>query len=628
MNGSGSQEKRPRRAAAYCSGLSLLCALLSLAGARGLSQDTTLNDRPVARIGGWKAVSEKEFLARYEFSPGFERHNAVKKEENKKVFLASLLAEKILAARASEEGLASTPQYREAIARVERLLTRDELYQREVRAKLVLTDEEIRRGRAMLRTRLDVVLMFAATEGGASFLERQIRGGTKLENLVIAPGEDSLMSGPDSLVVRWGEGNPKVEEVCYALPLGGTSEPVAFDDGYYIFKVVRRSIGRVPGADDDLSERKKAEKVLRQRKEEEKTFDVMASFLRGKKAEVDRAAFRTVVVAILQTAAAHSSGTQKLFTLDLPALDALHRRLEATWDSPFVIFAKGSWTLGDALTRVRESGFGIAAPVEKNCRKALDDRLRGIIFQEELADEAFRQHLERSPEVAWKMSMWSDSFLASLLRNMIADSMSIALADIAEYSNNMVSDSPSVPLVAVEIVKFDSLSRARMFADSLDSGVSPAATAGREKWCTLIAGADRYWTEEELAGMRESVGRLPVGGRTQPMKFDGAYAIVILKDRRFVSRASKDPLVGHDISLRDKILAHRRQHAIDQRIGGLAAAFGVTIDRPLLASIHVTSIPAVFYQLLGFGGRMLAAPLIAPDVDWLLFTGDRPPLLP
>ncbi len=492
-----------------------------------LAQEDQLTEEPVARVGS-RAISCGEFLQRYEFGPGLERQTKGKTGENKQVVLVSLIAEKLLAEEARVQGLAAIPEFRTAVKDAERLLVRDELYRREVREKVTLSEQEVQQALALSGRRLKVRLVFSPTEEEARFLQRQISSGTPLEALVLDGDSTGTIARTDTLTVRWGEGNPTVEGLCYALRPGETSQAARFDDGFYFFKVVSEAWISGSGVRERKSERERVERELRRRREEERTFQYMTTVLRGKAAQVRRPVFKQVVDGIVEIARSEP-GRPQAVAFDEKMLAILSTRLKTIWNDPFVDFPHAQWSVGETLQRLRESGFALSAPVERTCRKSLDDRLRSLVFQEELTEEGYRNHLDRAARVTGQLRMWDDSYLASLLRNRIADSVLVRTADVVAYRKQMGGDS------------------------------------------TVAAGADSIRT------------------------------IV----RRLKARA-----------------------LIDRRLAALADREGVSIDQSLLASTNVTSLPAVFYHLIGFGGRMLAVPLLPLEIDWLKYCRTRPVQLP
>jgi hypothetical protein len=48
----------------------------------------------------------------------------------------------------------------------------------------------------------------------------------------------------------------------------------------------------------------------------------------------------------------------------------------------------------------------------------------------------------------------------------------------------------------------------------------------------------------------------------------------------------------------------------------LSVKYGVSLNLDLLEQIKVTTLPSFGIRFLGFGGKMTAVPLLAPNVDW------------
>lgn len=570
----------------------------------------TAGNQVLARIGGTKEISAREFQMRYEMSPGFERHIAQKTIENKQVVLVSLIGEKLLAEEARRRGMASDQRFRNTVREVEQNLVRDALYRKHVRAAVAIRESEIVAGLKKSRQQLTVLLASAGTKEAADFLQKRLTAGLKLENLAPMTDSSGVFTGPDTLLVRWGDSNPLVEDVCYALKQGMTSKATLFDDGrYYFMKVAAAGRAREDVSLDATSERKRVEKILRQRKEEERTFEYMGEVLRGRKVEVDRPLLELVVKALenQDRANAQQDSGQDTFTLTDDVLREMSFQLHDVWNKPMVIFQSIEWSVGTTLEHLRESGFGIRRPLAHNCLSAVDSRLQSLVFQRELTDEGYREHLEASPEVVWKVGIWSDACLGGFLTQSMTDTMAIWRDDIAGFAREGVEDSVTVPLVRITILSDDSLAGEGVVRDRKQLGVP-------------VRGFMLPW---ELGELRNVVEKTPVGDTPAAALMGNRRVAVRVVDRAVITCDARDTSATRLSALKNSILASRKKFLRDHLIGSLADKYGVTIDQEVLKHIRVTSIPAVFYQVLGFGGRMLAFPLLDNDTNWLEYSGAR-----
>ncbi len=69
--------------------------------------------------------------------------------------------------------------------------------------------------------------------------------------------------------------------------------------------------------------------------------------------------------------------------------------------------------------------------------------------------------------------------------------------------------------------------------------------------------------------------------------------------------------------LRKTLLGMKNYHGLIRYTVGLAREYGVTIDNTMLDACTVTNIFSVTYRYMGFGGRILGAPLISPNTEWV-----------
>ena len=225
----------------------------------------TLDDTPLAKVGPI-TITAKEFVSRYELVPGISRRKS-DLEANKSEFLLSLIAEKLLIMQGQQWGLDDDTLVTRAVNEVERALVRDELYRREVRSKVAITEDEMRVATQRSLNDLKIYFLYAQTKEGADFLDSQIRRGKPLERFSFVNDTTSEFEGPDSAIARWGDVDERMEQVIYTLKLNQTSRPVQMDDGWYIVKLMGRTVTFLEGEKEKKGARERVEQVLRKRKE-------------------------------------------------------------------------------------------------------------------------------------------------------------------------------------------------------------------------------------------------------------------------------------------------------------------------------------------------------------------------
>src|ERR1035437_6764196 len=101
----------------------------------------------LAKVGK-NVISGEEFSERYEFTPQFRKQNKQMKNSLKLEFLYSLIAEKLWADESAVEGMDTTEAIRFAGEQIEKMYVRDELFSREIKDKVQISDLELIRGTA------------------------------------------------------------------------------------------------------------------------------------------------------------------------------------------------------------------------------------------------------------------------------------------------------------------------------------------------------------------------------------------------------------------------------------------------------------------------------------------------
>ncbi len=497
----------------------VIASVVRLAAQQNLPHET-----PIARVGT-QTITAGEFISRYELTPGLQRHNVAKTDERKAEFLFTLIAEKLLALQARERSLDRDSTLLKAVHGVERLFVRDELYRREVREKVTIGDVERQQAMAMAQQDLKVYFLYASNKATADSLFALIRTGKALESLTAVKGPRSSWDGPDSAITRWGDADEKMEAAVYSLKLNQTGPPVHLDDGYYIPKLMGKSITVLGGEQQRRSLQERVEQTLRKRKEQHRMFAFIAEALKTARTEINAKATKAAITGLydayrasLPSGAAQSDTTTFFLTRDLVEVVLGQNREMA--GQPYVRFPKGQWSLETTLEKMRTAGLSIERPTLATVRFGYEQRLHDLIDQEHLTQIGYERQLQHSTAVQKELGPWRDWYLAQLYKNTIADTLT---ASPQEVEN--------------------------------------------EKW-----------------------------------------------------RMHTDTLSAQDTSKAcASVIAMKLRYTSDRILGKLADKYGIAVYEKNLSRITVSTVPAMVYRYLGFGGRMFAVPVTEPDIQWVNF---------
>lgn len=414
----------------------------------------TLDDAPLAKVGAI-TITKKEFVSRYELVPGLNRRKS-DREANKSEFLLSLIAEKLLILRAQQTGLDNDTVILNAVKEVERSLVRDELYRTEVRNKVTITENEMRVATQRSLNDLKIYFLFAQTKEGADFLYSQIRRGKPLESFSFADDTSSQFDGPDSAIARWGDVDERMEDVIYNLKLNQTSQPVHLDDGWYIVKLMGKTVTFIEGEKEKKGIRERVEQVLRKRKELVRMTAVMNSELKKTKTEINARLFAGVAYHLWGIAQQRNPNAVDtvLFFVDHDAVEQVRARMKDSMAHIFVTFPHARWSLDQALAKIRQTNLATTKHSERAIRLDLQQRLKDLIDQEYMTELGYKKNLHQSAAVQKDLKVWRDAFTAQYVRGRISDTVTVTKEEVEELRRVFGNDT--------SIVRNEETARARM----------------------------------------------------------------------------------------------------------------------------------------------------------------------
>ena len=110
---------------------------------------------------------------------------------------------------------------------------------------------------------------------------------------------------------------------------------------------------------------------------------------------------------------------------------------------------------------------------------------------------------------------------------------------------------------------------------------------------------------------------MKIGEIYGPLKVPEGYSIFKLIDKRDSVTTPPQPYAKVKDECKRELLFLKSKLKMDSYTVDLAIKYGVGIDFDVLESIQVTNISSFALRKLGFGGKITAVPIVAPNVDWV-----------
>jgi hypothetical protein len=587
-------------------------AFLTLLLSAAKSQSTDGQESYIARAGN-RFISEKEFLERYELLPAQYRNRQNNTEESKLYFLYSLIAEKLLAQEALDRRLDQDSVYEEASNDVRSKLARDRLYRNEISAKVRITEDEVRGALADAQRRLFLSYIYCEDSTVAEFIRMQLRRCREFDRFRI---DTSMAVLRDTATVSWGEAEASIEKAAFRLKRGQCSPVVKASTGYYILHLDDASSNPYYASMDKRDLLKRVENTLRLRKENLRLDAYLQEVFRVKIGYSLPRPFKALAILLMNAWSDAPSGTEKMITDSL--LEALPDRYRSISQDSLVVFGTSFWTVQEALTKLRGKVFIVDPRTTTGIAAQLNGHLRVLVQQELLSEEALAQKLDETPSVKKELSIWRDKILADMAEIDFRRRVRVFDEDVFQYLSGA---DPDFQYPRVQICELHAKSREDMESDLAEVRSGMPLKEVIRKYSSDPRTAQNDGLSDEFAiNTREPLGtiawKMNIGERMGPLHLKEDYIFFELIRKIMPAGVSESAFDATMHGIAAQAGSLKQKKALDAFIAMSAHERGYDIFIDRLKLLKVSRIPMMTYRILGFGGRMFAAPFVSRQVDW------------
>jgi hypothetical protein len=588
-------------------------ALFARQQAEGSGQDTLATIGPdIIMVGD---LDERIGLMLWPGKNQLSKIDSVKVEA-----LNSLVAEKLLALRGTELQLSTDPSTQAMRRSLERLLARDQLYKREVLAKITLGSAEIASGLSRYARQLRVRVVVAATLSSAvivrTMMEHRVQHDS-LQSETIGP----LVVGQDTLEIRFGKTSQEFEDRVYALHEGEVSLPIVMDPFGWVVVELLDWRTNPDYAKQSLSERRlTVQRILKDRKRDVRAVQYFSATLSPESATVEPEALKLLAdslrTLIVQDSTDRSvSGHYHSRPSDVERLrECLGDHLETI----LVRFDNGGLTIGEAIEALRYQAFLFRSLRRNDFLVEVSEMLKKIVEGELLTREAMKKHLQNTADVRHDLAIWSDYWSANALAKIISDTIQ---ANDDEIAAHLFKKNPALGnsnFVDIREIFSDSLRKALQLAIRIRQGESLAELAGtlteRKEW-SVRQGQSGFFPIAEHPVIGVAAMNADTGVLVGPLHAEHGYSLFEVLGKR-LRRGLDQRLDSLATVSRDEVIAQKQVEAIERYVATLADRFPVTLKYENLRKLQIQPFQMVTKRLIGFGGAIPAAPPLAPLTGW------------
>jgi hypothetical protein len=543
-------------------------------------------------------------------------------EAVKKKAVESIVGEYILARSKQEQADTSDWYTRQVQDAFQKMFVRDELFKREIRGRVTITDLDMIRAlrRYMVRRKL-LAVPFPSMEVGERFTHEWKKNRLSgISNVAIL----SRTSRPhDTLYISLGSADPALEDVAFRLKDTMDVSGCVQSKLYGPISVALIADEPQPDATkQSAAERSKAvREILLERKEHSAASEFSSRLFRGQTMAADSTLFTLVVKRFWElirsdTIQRRVPGGYRYLPDDIyHVMEEFHARRT----DPIVHGTFGEIRLGDFLQSLLQYDFAFPSVRSKSFMVSFFQILRTMTEAELVAREGMRRGLQASDNVKHDLSVWMDNLASRKAESEVVKTVATREWEphYSLWRNNGTLVESTIVLKVQEILLTDSLQALQMM-EAIRSGVSMDSLARiytqRMEWRGNGGVSEwfHFYGHEELAGTLMTMSLNELNG---PVKLHNGYSILRLLGRKYGGNQ------GQIDSLLEEEGAHVRhghqQAAINEFVASQALRHTISIYYDRIRMADIDNISMMTRRTIGFGGKIYAAPELTPQWQWV-----------
>ena len=309
--------------------------------------------------------------------------------------------------------------------------------------------------------------------------------------------------------------------------------------------------------------------------------------------------------------------------LNLLSDDVLYIESEFGTDSlkqVFIKFNKNPFTLKHFIRLITFDGFPSENSDLPDIRKLLDAKTKSMIEQELLAREGIRRGYLSLPDVQSDINSWTDNYLFQMLQNKFLDSVTVSETEVYELYKERNKEEKYPREINILEILVDNQHLADSLRKKIDDGEDFKQLAKKytqRETTKNSEGEFGFFPSAEHGEIGKIASAMEIGQVYGPLKTSEGYSIFKLIGKRDTVTIPPEPLSNFKEEYTRELLHRKAKVKMDNYTVGLALKFGVGINFDLFDSINVTSLNSFGIRKLGFGGKLTAVPLLAPNADWV-----------
>ena len=573
----------------------------------------------LARVGG-KLITAEEYKKRFELMPhvGSADWNI---DTTKFEFLCSLIAEKLWGMEAQKRGLDTLESARYSSLELEKMFARDALYKEVIENKIEIPQHDLKKGMSRYGIKLKINILASRDSSEIFNLYSLLQKGAGFDALLKSRPEfdDQDSAGME---ITYGQMDEMIEDTLFNLKTGAFSVPVRNKAGWFIFRLKDKTI---PGSSDQDKTLKSVKKTIKDKIAERLYNEYYNNFFTGKRVEANGVLFWAIADKVIDifNEKRKNPDYDRAEYISLSAEDILkieNKLGPDTLKREVIKLDKKGATVKEFLRSLMYNGFTSNKFDPKIIAVKVNDRLKGFIESELLADEALSKGLQNLPRVKDDLDMWKQNYIGQLLKAKIRDSVNITEQELYQYYlDKQKAPKGGVTKVNIQEILNDSLDVIDKVLTELKEGMDFGTLAGihtKRRWTKEKGGELGFLPVDSLGEIGRTAEKMNIGEIVGPLKLPEGYSVI-----KLLAKKTEEDTVSRGYSevkeeIKKEYYNKKYQDVLLKSTAELASKYNVVINIQALKQLDVINLNMYTYRYMGFGGRINAVPLVAPLFEW------------
>jgi peptidyl-prolyl cis-trans isomerase C len=424
--------------------------------------------------------------------------------------------------------------------------------------------------------------------------------------------------------VLFGQMEETIEDSLFRMKVGEFTKPILTPDGWYIFRLVNKSQNLFLTEKDKEDAAKTVARIVENRKLIKRQKEFYAGFFRNMKVDVDPKLFEILAQKISSVFEYKRNNftyqeNQPTYLDAQNVINIENEFGESNLTQPFIKFEEQPVTLKEFIRMLAFDGFNSKEYKINLIRAALDFQTKRFIEQEFFYREGLKRGYDKLPEIQNEVERWLDNYLFQMLQNKIVDSIQVSDEELREYYEMMNQPKSFPTVVNIIEVLTDDINIVDTVLTELKKGTDIRLLAARYSIRDFTKGKNGEFGKFPVT-MHGEIGKIAatmqVGDIYGPLKLPEGYSIfkLIEKDTAYVEKPKTFEQVKEQY--RQDLAFKKAQAKLNDYTYNLAMKYNIELNLPELDKIQTTRLPSFGIRNLGFGGKITAVPILAPNVEW------------